>query len=125
MVNVFLGPTDNLTLLPQLTWIGSPPSWPVTANKQMEEAVMSDGSIRIAFFGIKRELGIVLGFLSKAQLDAMKALNALKEILDFQNNNEDATTYKVVISAFSHVPERMDIRQLERYRVEMTLREVQ
>jgi len=109
--------------LPQLTWMGSPPSWPVSANKQMITAVMSDRSRQFAFFGTKRELGIVLGFLTKTQLDTLITYNELNEILTFINNNEDATEYSVVISAFSYEPERMDIRQLNRYRVEMTLKE--
>ena len=123
MANVLLGPSGSEVTLPKLMFIGSPPSWPVSSNKQMEEADMSDKSRRFAFFGVKREWGIVLGYLSKAQLDSMRTLNALNQILHFQNNNEDATWYDVVISSFSHEPERMDIRQLERYRVEMILRE--
>ena len=115
--------TLGLITLPGLMWMGSPPDWPVSSNKQMIEAVMSDRSRQFAFFGIKRELGIVLGFLSKVQLDDMRTLNALPEILTFVNHNEDATEYDVVISAFRHKPERMDVRQLERYRVEMTLRQ--
>ena len=115
--------TLGLLTLPQLTWMGSPPSWPVSSNKQMIEAVMSDRSRNFAFFGVKREMTVVLGFLTKTQLDDLRAYNDLAEILTFTNNNEDATGYDVVISAFRHEPERMDIRQLERYRVEMTLRE--
>jgi len=116
--------TLGLITLPVLTWMGgSPPSWPVSSNKQMLEAVMSDRSRQFAFFGVKREMTIVLGFLTKTQLDELETYNDLAEILTFVNNNEDATPYQVVISAFSHEPERMDIRQLERYRVEMTLKE--
>jgi len=124
MADVYLGPSGAMIKLPRLTFMGSPPSWPVSANKEMEVAVMSDKSKRVAFFGTKRELGIVLGFLNKADLDRMTALNELNQVLDFQNNNEDDTIYEVIISAFRYEPERMDIRQLERYRVEMTLRQV-
>ena len=115
--------TLGVVVLPGLMWMGSPPNWPVSSNKQMIEAVMSDRSRHFGFFGIKREWGIVLGFLSKTQLDTMRTLNALPEILTFVNPNEDETEYDVVISAFSHKPERMDVRQLERYRIEMTLRQ--
>jgi len=115
--------TLGLITLPNLMWIGSPPSWPVSSNKQMIEAVMSDRSRHFGFFGIKREWGIGLGFLTKTQLDNMKTLNALPEILILVNNNEDANPYNVVITVFSHEPERMDVRQLERYKIEMTLRE--
>jgi hypothetical protein len=114
----------GLVVLPGLMWIGSVPSWPVSSTKQMEVAMMMDKSKRLAFFDEKREWGIVLGFLTKIQLDIMRTLNGYKENLKFINNNEDATEYTIYISSFSHNPERMDIRQLERYKVEMTLREV-
>ena len=124
MANVTLESTTlGLITLPRLTWMGSPPSWPVSSNKQMIEAVMSDRSRQFAFFGEKREWKIALGFLTKAQLDNLITYNELNEILTFVNNNEDTTPYSVVISAFSYEPERMDIRQLNRYKVEMTLRE--
>lgn len=113
----------GLVVLPGLMWIGSPPNWSVSSNKQMEEAIMSDKSRRFAFFSVKREWGIGLGYLSKTQLDTMTLLNSYNEILKFKNHNEDATEYEVVISLFRYEPERMDIRQLERYKVEMTLRE--
>ena len=114
----------GLVVLPGLMWIGSPPSWPVSSTKQMEVATMMDKSRRVAFFDEKREWGIILGFLTKVQLDIMRTLNGYKENLKFINNNEDATEYTIYISSFRHNPERMDIRQLSRYRVEMTLREV-
>ena len=118
-----LSTTLGLLTLPNLMFMGSPPSWPVSSNKQMVEAIMSDRSRQFAFFGEKREWGIALGFLTKTQLDDLTTYNELNEILTFVNNNEDATPYCVVISAFSYEPERTDIRQLERYKVEMTLRE--
>ena len=124
MANVTLESiAGGLVVLPKLKFIGSPPSWPVSSNKQIEEAKMADGSRRFAFFGVKREMPIVLGYLSKAELDAMILLNSYNEVLKYVNNNQDATEYEVVISAFSYEPERMDIRSMERYRVEMTLRE--
>lgn len=114
----------GLVTLPGLMWIGRSPSWPVSSTKEMEVATMSDKSRRVAFFDEKREWGIILGFLTKTQLDIMRTINSYKEILQFVNNNEDATEYDIYISSFSHEPERMDIRQLERYRTEMTLREI-
>lgn len=114
----------GLVVLPGLTWIGSPPDWPVSSDKQLEVATMMDKSRRVAFFDEKREWGIILGFLTKIQLDIMRTLNGYKEILKFKNHNEDATEYNIYISSFRHKPERMDIRQLERYEVEMTLREI-
>ena len=113
----------GVVTLPGLMWIGPTPSWPISSNKQLDEGTMSDGSKRFAFFPIKREWGITLGYLTKVQLDIMTTLNSYNEVLKFVNHNEDATEYNVVMSAFSHRPERMDLRQLERYRVEITLRQ--
>ena len=122
--DVKLGPEGSETTLPKLEWLGgSPPSWSVSSNKQMEEAVMSDKSRRYAFFGVKQEFGIGLAYLNKMWLDRMRALNALNQVLRFQNNNDDSIWHEVVIVSFRDEPERMDIRQLERYKVEMTLRE--
>jgi len=123
--DVLLGPAGAMVKLPHLMWLkGSPPTWSVSSNKQMEMATMMDKSKRVAFFDVKRECNIGLAYLSKAQLDIMTTLNALNQILYFVNNNEDARCYEVVISSFRHEPERMDIRQLERYKIEMTLKEI-
>jgi len=122
---VYLGPVYSEIELPELKWLkGSPPTWSVSSNKEIEVAKMMDKSRRINFFGVKREWRIGFGYLSKSQLDVLRDLNALKQVLHFQNNNEDTTWYNVYISSFRHEPERMDIRQLERYKIEMTLKEV-
>ena len=122
---VYLGLPGSEIKLPELMWLkGSPPTWSVSSNKEIEVAKMMDKSRRINFFGVKREWSVGFGYLSKSQLDVLRGLNALNQILHFQNNNEDTTWYDVYISSFSHEPERMDIRQLERYKIEMTLKEV-
>jgi len=123
MADVTLESTAGVVTLPKLRFIGSSPSWPVSSNKQVEEAVMSDGSKRFAFFKVKREWGIGLGYLDKLQLDAMILLNSYNEVLKFINNNEDAIEYEVVITAFGYEPVRVDLRGMERYKVNMTLRE--
>lgn len=123
MPNVFLGPSGSETKLPILTFMGSPPSWPVTTKKQIEKAQMSDRSIKIAFFGTLKVFQVEYGFLTTAQLETFKALNELKQILRFKNEHEEDVWYTIVISAFSHEPERMDIRQLDRYKISMTLEE--
>jgi hypothetical protein len=121
---VTLESSVGLILVPGLVWIGSPPSWPVQSNKVLEKAKMADGSNKFAFFGTKRVWGMGLGFLNKTQLDLMLLQNSYSEVLKMVNNNEDATEYNIVITTFKHDPERMDVRQLERYRIEMTLEEV-
>jgi len=123
MDNVFLGPSGSETKLPRLTFMGSPPAWPVTTKKQIEKATMSDRSIKVAFFGTLKIFQINYGYLTIAQLEQFKALNELNQILRFKNEHEEDVWYSVFISAFSHDPERMDIRQLDRYKISMTLEE--
>jgi len=123
MDNVFLGPSGSETKLPRLTFMGSPPAWPVTTKKQIEKATMSDRSIKVAFFGTLKIFQINYGYLTIAQLEQFKALNELNQILRFKNEHEEDVWYNVFISAFSHDPERMDIRQLDRYKISMTLEE--
>jgi len=84
---------------------------------------MSDGSIKVAFFGTLKVFQVSYGYLNSAWLEAFKALNELKQILRFKNEYEEDVWYHVLMSDFSHEPERMDIRQLERYKISMTLKE--
>ena len=124
MLNVWLGPSGSEVHLPILKWIGRSPAWPVSTKKQVEKATMSDGSINVAFFGTKKAFTIKYGFLTDDELTIFKSLNALNQILRFKNENEEDVWYNVFISAFSHDPERLDIRQLERYKMSMTLEEI-
>jgi len=124
MASVRLGPEGNETRLPRLESMGTIPAWPVSTDKQAEKATMSDKSFRWAFFQTKRVFEIAFGFLTTAQLATLKALNELNQVLRYKNEFEEDVWYEVVISRFSHEPERMDIRQLERYKVTMTLEEV-
>ena len=123
MADVNLGPAGAEITLPALKFMGGPPSLPVSANKQIEEAEMSDKSKRWAFYGIKREWPLIFGYLTLAELNVLRGLNDLNQVLRFQNNNEDATWYNVVITSFRHDPERTDIRSLGRYKCEMILSE--
>ncbi|MCK4816376.1 hypothetical protein KA005_11460 [bacterium] len=123
MDNVWLGPSGSETKLPALYFMGNPPSWPVSTGKEIKKAKMSDGSIKVAFFGTRKIFQIAYGFLTTAQLETFKALNELKQILRYKNEHEEDVWYNVVITEFSHDPERMDIRQLDRYKISMTLEE--
>lgn len=122
MANVYLGPTGT-ELLPAVKWVGSAPDWPTTIYPQTEEARMSNGSRRWAFFSGVNEWGISFGYLTLAQLDTLRALVALKQTLQFQNNFVDATVYNVVITAFSYEPTFRTMRGFPRWNAEMTLRE--
>jgi hypothetical protein len=123
MATVKLGVSGSEETLPTLRWMGSPPSWPVTPHKKLHEAEMVDGSLRWGYYGKKREWQLEWGYMSKTDLDTMISLYDETETLRFQNNNEDSTWYDVVFVSLDYDPVRMDIRQLNRYKVRITLRE--
>ena len=123
MADVLLGLSGSETTLPELTFIGGPPSWPVSSNKQIEKAVMSDGSFNWNFTKIAKIWTLELGYLSNAWLVTLRGLNALNQILRFKDKNKADIWYDVVITSFNDKDERMDIRQLDRYMVSMTLEE--
>ncbi len=122
IANVYLGPLGT-ELLPVIKYIGSFPPYPVTIEPQTEEAKMSDGSRRWAFFDKKYAWGLGWGYLTKTELDALIALITLKQILKFQDNYYDNTVYDVVIVSFSCEHALLGARQLLRYKVDMKLRE--
>ena len=122
--HVRLGEAGDIRNLPHLKFIGSPPAWPVTTNKQIEKARMSDKSLRAAFFGTKKVFQINLGFLSTTELALLKYLNGLNKILRYMNEFEEIVWYDVIITKFNHDPERTDMRKFERYKASMTLEEV-
>jgi len=125
MADILLGPDTEETILPVINWrAGATPELPVIHHKQVEEVVMSDGSIRLAFFGKKREWTITWGNLIKADLDIIEGLVDLKQVLKFQNNWEDATKYDVYISAFSHNPIVATYVGTIKYACSLTIREV-
>jgi len=130
LADVLLGPSGVETPLPSVKFIGSPPAWPISTNKRLEKAQMSDGSYRWAFFGTKKVFEIGFGYLTDAQLTILKNLNALNQILRYKNKHEEDVWYDVIISSFSHEPERVDLRnsvcggcRLDKYITRMTLEE--
>lgn len=125
MADVKLGPSGSETTLPVINWRdGSAPELPVTHHKQIEESVMMDGSIHVAFIGKKREWIIEWGNLIKADLDIIEGLVDLKEVLRFQNNWEDATWYDVFIPAFTHNPLVETYVGTIKYACSLTIREI-
>ena len=122
MADVYLGPLGT-ELLPVVKYVGEAPGFPVTIYPQTEEATMSDKSRRWGFFTGVNEWGLGWGYLTLDELNTLRALVALKEILKFQNNFVDATVYDVVIVAFSWAPVFPGIRAFARYKADMTLRQ--
>ena len=122
MANVYLGPTGT-ELLPTVKYVGGAPGFPTTFYPQTEEATMSDRSRRWAFFSGVIEWGLGWGYLEPDELNTLKVLVALKQILKFQNNFVDATVYDVVIVAFSYEPVFSGMRDYQYYKADMTLRQ--
>jgi len=126
MANVYLGPLGggiDAELLPVVKYVGAAPDFPTTIYPQTEEAKMMDGSRRWAFFSGCEEWGLGWGYLEKRQLNTLKALVELKQILKFRNDFVDTTEYDVVIVAFSYEPVFPGIRYYQHYRADMTLRQ--
>jgi len=122
MANVYLGPLGT-ELLPTVLYVGAAPGFPSTIYPQTEEARMSNGSRRWAFFSGVEEWGIGWGYLEPDELNTLKALVELKRTLRFQNNFVDATVYDVVIVAFSYEPVFAGMRDFQKYKADMTLRQ--
>lgn len=123
MARVLLGPSGFERPLPSVKFIGSPPDWSVSTNKQARKVQVSDGSYKWAFFGTLKVFQIGFGYLSNAQLVELRDLNELNQILRYKNEHEEDVWYNVVISSFNHEPERVDLRGLDRYKTSMTLEE--
>lgn len=123
MARVLLGPSGHERPLPSVKFIGSPPDWGVSTNKQARKVQVSDGSLKWAFFGTLKVFQIGFGYLSNAQLVELRDLNELNQILRYKNEHEEDVWYNVVISSFNHAPERVDLRGLDKYKTSMTLEE--
>lgn len=93
-----LGPVGSEITLPSIAV-----ALPITVRKKIDQAVMSDGSIRWAFF--KEQKGWEITFppkLTKPELDDLTYLRSLNQILKWQNNDESSKWYDVVITDFSY-----------------------
>ena len=93
-----LGPSGSEVTLPGTFTIALPVDMP----KQVDKARMSDGSFRWAFFKEYRKWSLNWTKLTKTQLDSLITLWALDQLLRWQNNDESATWYDVVITDFSY-----------------------
>lgn len=126
MAVIRLGLSGSEITLPTMRWLeGNQPDLPVSIHKQIEEAKMSDGSSRWAIYpnSKKREFVWEHGYLSKTELGQIETLSDLNQILRYQNNNEDATWYEVIMISFDYGPVRTDILSLERYWCRIVLKE--
>jgi len=92
-----LGPSGSETTLPSIAI-----AHPVTIHKKVERAEMSDGSGRYGFFEEYKGWEISFPKLTKSELDSLVALRAENQVLRWQNNDESATWYNVVITDFDY-----------------------
>ncbi|MBA7496908.1 hypothetical protein ES702_07517 [subsurface metagenome] len=92
-----LGPAGSEITLPSIAI-----ALPVVISKKIERAEMSDGSARWAFFKKYRGWEISFPNITRSELDDLIALRALNQILRWQNNDESATWYDVVITDFNY-----------------------
>jgi len=127
MANILLGLTEETAItLPTLKWLGdNKPDLPVSVQRQVEEAIMSDHSSRWAYYpnSKKREFVWENGYITKANLNTIEALFDQNQALKYQNNNESTTWYNVIFISLDYGPVRSDILQLERYWCRIILRE--
>ena len=124
MADIKLGLSGSEITLPVMKWLGgNQPDLPVSVHKQIEEARMSDGSSRWGFKKKQREWPKEWGYLTKAELDVFLGLYDLNQILRFQDNNESATWYEVVMISMEYGPVRTDILSLERYWCRIVLKQ--
>jgi len=122
--SIQLGPTGGEFTLPVLRYVGSAPALPTTVELQTEEAKMSDGNRRWAFFENKYGWTLAWGYLTYPQLQhPLLHLVGLPQILHYRNNWVSTTWYDVVIVSFSYEFIRSGIKKYKRFRADMTLRE--
>lgn len=117
MADKKLGILDSEIILPSITI-----ALPITVSKKVERAEMSDGSGRYAFFKEYKGWEITFPAITKTELDALILLRSHDQILRWQNNDESADWYDVVIIDFSY--DSIDpISATKYYRASMTLEE--
>jgi hypothetical protein len=103
MPDIKLGISGSEVTLPIINSLGGAvPNAEVARNKEIQKAVMSDGSPRYGLLAMKREWPLEWGLLTYAQVTAMIALHALNVALRYQDNNESATWYDVTIISFRY-----------------------
>ena len=77
-------------------------SLPVRHRKQLESQEMADGSLRYNIKSSRKEWWLTWTKLTKAQLDVLTTLWNYNQTLRWQNNDESATWYTVMITLFDY-----------------------
>jgi len=121
--SIQLGITGSEITLPTLRYVGDAPGLPTIIEPQTEEARMSDGNRRWAFFESKYGWTLAWGYLTYGQLTNLLNLVGMKQVLHYRNNWVSTTWYDVVIVSFSYEFIRSGIKKYKRFRADMILRE--
>ena len=123
MSSIQLGLTGAEITLPVLRYVGAAPGLPVTIEPQTEEARMSDGNRKWAFFESKYGWTLAWGYLSYGQLTNLLNLVNTKQILRYRNNWVSTKWYDFVIVSLSYEFIRSGIKKYKKFKADMTLRE--
>ena len=91
-----LGPSGEEVTLPKVRV-----SLPVTVDKGVDRAEMSDGSTRWGFYKKYRNWELTFPYLTRAELTALEVLHSFNQILKWQDTDVSETWYNVVITDFS------------------------
>lgn len=121
MADLKLGLEGAEVTLPKISGISGYPSIPVNYEKKIEEKVMSDGSKRWGFYAKKRRWVISFGFLTWANVVAIRTLYDQNKILRFKNEYEEDVWYNVIFFSFNYETE--PIPEWDKYKVTIDLRE--
>jgi hypothetical protein len=121
-----LGISGSEVTLPVLTSLGGAvPDTEVRRNKEIQKAVMSDGTPRYAMLAMKREWPLEWGSLTAAELAQLITLHDLNVALRYQDTSESTTWYNVTIISFNYKQLRgMSSATTRWYSASMTLTEL-
>jgi len=95
-----LGPLGSEYALPSIAIV-----LPVTINKKVERAEMSDGSGRYNFGKEYKAWEIRFPKLTKTEVDDLIYLRSLSQLLRWQNPDESYAWYNVAITEFKYSSE--------------------
>ena len=98
MAIIYLGISGSELTLPHTIT----ESLPTTLDKKVTSATMSDGSVRYSLLNSQRLWTLNWPRLSPTDLATLQTLWGYNAVLHYQNNDESASWYNVVITKFSY-----------------------
>ena len=105
MADIKLGISGSETTLPQINWIGrNAPRIPTHEPKNLKIARMSDGSRRFARLIGKKTFRLNWGNLIYTEVETLRTLKELNQVLRYQNNWESSDYFNVVVTSLRWSP---------------------